>query len=220
MSAQLEAQLLSAFRWLSEERQTRMVMELALEALAAKDAMAATASPAPARSLRTGPDCGLTADQLLEGTSRSGQLLIGAHGPVIILVKLMAQHSLETYYHIKVGHSGQIGAEVRYVGHKDDLVTAGCIGAETLARVSYGDLNRDDENGAVMSVCSKAGPGKRGRLAVEYITADRAFAESLPGVRDLFPGGLPHTGPPDRDGLAAWWLRRPRLVVDNTRVRP
>jgi len=52
VNAQLEAQLLSAFRWLSEERQMRVITELAFEAIAVKDAMPPTRPPAPGPSLR------------------------------------------------------------------------------------------------------------------------------------------------------------------------
>jgi hypothetical protein len=155
-----------------------------------------------------------------EGASRSGQLVIGAHGPVTIGVELMAQHSLETYYHVKVDHPGQVGAYVTYRGHKDDLIAESITTAEVLASTPYGHLVYGDERRSILVVESKAGPGKRGWIEVDHITGDRAFAESLPGVRELFPEGLPRTGPPDRDGLIAWLSRRPqlRLVVDNTKA--
>jgi hypothetical protein len=142
-----------------------------------------------------------------ENDSRDGQLRAGVHGPISIRVDLLTQHQLEYYYHLKAGSLGQAGANIRYVGHKDDLVAAGCIGTDTLAGASYNHLNRDERQRLVLSVGSKAGPGKRGWIEVGYITADSVFASSLPGVLTLFPAGV--------GGRA-----RLRLVVDNTRGQP
>jgi hypothetical protein len=59
-----------------------------------------------------------------------GVLLTGAHGPVTIFAQPLSQHSLEYYYGLTVDHPGQVGAEVRYRGHRDDLLAARCIGSQ------------------------------------------------------------------------------------------
>jgi len=164
---------------------------------------------------------------------REATLADGVHGPVSVSVDLTAQRDLEEYYGIRADYPGQVGAHVAYDGHRDDLVAAGCVSAKLLASGSYKDFNliggdedlspnrlvRRDRAGTLVSLESKAGPGKRGWLRVVYLTIDRQFAEALPGVRDLYPEGLPRTGPADGDGLLAWQARRPRLrlAVDNTR---
>jgi len=138
--------------------------------------------------------------------------LTGAHGAVTVGVELLSQYALDYYYHLK-SRPGQVGAEVMYRGHKDDVIAAGCISPDVFASIPY--FRFFDVGRALVWISSKAGPGKRGWIQLNYYTVDRAFAESLPGVLDFFPGGLPRTGPPDRAGLS----RRPwlRLVVDNTR---
>jgi hypothetical protein len=148
--------------------------------------------------------------------SRSGNLPAGAHGRVSVWVDLARQREYELYYHIKAEYPGQVGAYVRYRGHKDDLIAASCVSAELLASGSYTDFNPIDER-TLVTLESKAGPGQRGWLEVCYLAVGRPFAEAFPGVRELYPEGLPRTWPPD-SGQA----RRPRLrlVVDNTRDRP
>lgn len=153
--------------------------------------------------------------------SRRSQLPPGVHGPISVWVNLVRQREFEYYYHIKAEYPGQVGAYVSYRGHKDDLIAASCVSAELLASGSYTDFNPINER-TLVTLESKAGPGTRGWLEVCYLAVGRPFAEVLPGVRKLYPEGLPHTWPPDRDGLLAGQTRRPqlRLVVDNTRSRP
>jgi hypothetical protein len=62
--------------------------------------------------------------------SRGGVLLTGTHGQVTIFAQPLSQHSLEYYYGLTVDHPGQVGAEVRYRGHRDDLIAARCIGSQ------------------------------------------------------------------------------------------
>jgi len=52
----------------------------------------------------------------------------------------------------------------------------------------------DDGHGGLLYVTSKAGPGRRGQIAVSYYTNNRAFAATLPGVRDHFPMVLESIG--------------------------
>jgi hypothetical protein len=144
--------------------------------------------------------------------------LAGLHGAVRVTVDLMSQHTLEVYYHIKADYPGQVRVNIAYRGHRDDVVAAGCISAEALASIHYGWPYRDADR--LLYVDSKAGPGRRGWIEVSYSAARREFAAVLPGVRELFPEGLPRSGPTGRDELVAWQLRRPRLrlVIDNGRM--
>lgn len=59
-----------------------------------------------------------------EPESRSGQLPAGAHGPISVWVDLVKPREFEYYYHIKAECPGEVGAYVRYRGHKADLIGA------------------------------------------------------------------------------------------------
>jgi hypothetical protein len=148
--------------------------------------------------------------------------MLGARGPITICADLLSQHTIEYYYGPTADYPGQVGAEVRYRGHRDDLVAAGCISREVFARTRYGHFDHEGERSALLVIFSKAAKGKRGWVQVSYYVHRRAVAAALPGFLDLFPEGLPRCAPRDRDGLNAWLSQRPRLrlVVDNTRVQP
>jgi len=94
-------------------------------------------------------------------------------------IRQLSRRNLETYYCLY----GSAGVYVQYLGHKKDLAAAGCV---RLNGVRYHRFN-DDGHGGLLYVSSKAGPGKRGQIAVSYYTNNRAFAGSLPGMRDHFP---------------------------------
>ena len=140
-------------------------------------------------------DNGLTAQ--VQG-KRHDIALIGAHGPICIDIEVMPQQSLRTYYHLDARSAG---LEIRYYGHKDDLRVAGCL--QSAGRYDY---FHDDGHGGVWCLTSKAGPKRRGYVAIAYYTCNRAFAASLPAVRHVFPEGLAQIG--THPSL--------RLVVDNT----
>lgn len=106
-------------------------------------------------------------------------LRTGVHGPVVMDLQQLPRWQLETYYCLY----GSAGVYVQYLGHREDLAAAGCV---RLKRLRYHRFN-DDGRGGLLYVSRKAGPGKRGQIAVSYYTNDRAFAASLPGVRDHFP---------------------------------
>lgn len=128
-------------------------------------------------------------------------LLDGTYGPVTIRVEALSTHGLHVYGPY-FRHPPARAISVKYRGHKDDLVAAGCLKFVTRRF----DRFEDDGHGGFWFIESKAGPGRRGFRGVEYFVCDSAFAASLPGVRDLFPQ--------DFARLAAGQLR---LVVDNTR---
>jgi len=97
-------------------------------------------------------------------------------------IRQLSRRNLETYYRLY----GSAGVYVQYLGHKEDLAAAGCV---RLNGVRYHRFN-DDGHGGLLYISSKAGPGKRGQIAVSYYTNNRAFAASLPGMRDHFPKAL------------------------------
>ena len=107
------------------------------------------------------------------------RLRTGVHGPVVMDIRRLSRRNLETYYYLY----GSAGVYVQYLGHKDDLAAAGCL---RLNRVRYHRFN-DDGHGGLLYVSNKAERGKRGQIAVSYYTNNRAFAGSLPGMRDHFP---------------------------------
>ena len=109
------------------------------------------------------------------------------HGPVVMDIRQLSRRQLETYYCLY----GSAGVYVQYLGHKQDLAAAGCV---RLNGVRYHCFN-DDGHGGLLFVSSKAGPGKRGQIAVSYYTNNRAFAASLPGMRDHFPKVLETMSP-------------------------
>jgi len=94
-------------------------------------------------------------------------------------LRQLSRRHLQIYYCMY----GSAGVYVQYLGHKDDLAAAGCV---RLNGVRYHRFN-DDGHGGLLYVSSKAGPGKRGQIAVSYYTNNRDFAASLPGMRDYFP---------------------------------
>jgi hypothetical protein len=139
-------------------------------------------------------------DAALAGREQ-GTLLDAPHGPITISVEALSKHSLEVYWSHPTERGG-IG--VQYRGHKDDLAAAGCLkfGLERYDRFL------DDGCGGFWWVTGKAGPGKRGFIAVNYYACNAGFAASLPGVRERSQQILSHLG--TRPHL--------RLVVDNTRA--
>ncbi len=135
------------------------------------------------------------ADQVRD--ARRAIVLIGAHAPITIDIQVISQLALQRYYYLDAESAG---LEIRYRGHKDDLLAAGCI--KSLGRY---DRFHDDGHGGTWVLTSKAGPKNRGHVAIAYYTCNRAFAASLPAVRSVFPEAL------------AQIATRPRLrlVVDN-----
>ena len=107
---------------------------------------------------------------------------IGARGPITVSIEPLTRRALETHWQL---HGGA-GVCVQYRGHKEDLVAAGCV---KLEGVSY-DWFCDDGHGGLFWVTSRAGPGKRGQIAVSYYTNQRGFAASLPGVLQHFAYAL------------------------------
>jgi hypothetical protein len=120
---------------------------------------------------------------------------------IIPHVDVLTPHGLNVYRPY-FRHPPTRAIQVGYRGHKDDLAAAGCL---KFASRGF-DRFLDDDHGGIWYITSKAGPGKRGYVAVDYFVCDFSFAASLPGVRDCFPQALAR--------LAAGQLR---LVVDNTR---
>ena len=109
----------------------------------------------------------------------SDVVLVGVHGPVTIAVAAMSQQSLQTYYHLDAKSAG---LSIRYRGHKEDLLAAGCVKFVGCMRHFHAD-----GHGGVWYLSSKAGPGKRGFVRISYYTSNRSFAGSLPAVRMMFP---------------------------------
>lgn len=134
-----------------------------------------------------------------EQSTQRNELVAGIHGPVTIDVRVESQQALKTYHHLDAKSDG---LSIHYYGHKDDLLAAGCMKFS-----GYFGRFHDDGHGGAWWIASKAGPGKRGFVAVTYYTWNRAFAVSLPGVREMFSEELSQ--------LAAH--RSLRLVVDNTK---
>jgi putative component of toxin-antitoxin plasmid stabilization module len=112
-------------------------------------------------------------------------LATGVHGPVEMCVWQHSRQELETYWLLY----GSAGAEVEYTGHIEDLTAAGCLRMR-LDCVRYGRFH-DDGHGGLFEVQGRAGPGKRvvapHHIVLTYCTNNRAFAASLPGMREHFP---------------------------------
>jgi hypothetical protein len=135
-------------------------------------------------------------------------------------VEALSRSCLETSYHLH----GSAGVRLVYRRHRADLVQAGCVRLEGIRCHRFYDAGP----GAVFEVSSKAGPGKRGHIAVTYYTNNHSFAASLPGMRELFPRVLDTVGPAAAINADCDALRRQmrggervrprlRLVVDNTK---
>ena len=151
---------------------------------------------------------------------RAGTVSNGNHGPITVSVCPLDRHSLEYYYHFRCVYEGQIGALISYRGHKDDIVAARLVKAETL-KSARRDVFLDHEYG-LLCISSKAGPNKRGWIEVNYYVDRFALrAPLLPGVTSLYPEGIPHADWPDWKMILSRKPLRPklRLVVDNTRGR-
>jgi len=130
---------------------------------------------------------------------------------------------------VRVSHHsrGIICAHVDYCGAAEALIAAGIITGSLLGKPR--DTPTLDEHG--MPVRISRAPTKRRpeRLKVarwlEASIEGYASAMSLPGVSELFPGGLPKpewapevatSSPPPSDDLRRRSPPRLRLVVDNT----
>ena len=147
-----------------------------------------------------------------------GVVAAGVHWPVTVSVELLSQQSLEVYYGFTCAYEGQIGGRIRYCGHKEDMVDAGCIDADKLKRAPYDQFIKFEHGFYV--VASKAGRGYRGRIAVSYYVDRLALvAPAFPSVASLFPKGIPHSDQPSWKRIAGRLPARPKLqlVVDNTR---
>jgi len=132
----------------------------------------------------------------------AGAYLIRGRG-IGVTVTSESAATLRQYYHLDADLPG---AKIRYWGHKDDLLVAGCL-PKGMRRY---DKFCDDGSGGVWWLTSKAGPGRRGAIQISYYCCNRAFAGSLPGVLELFPDVL----------LQMSTRSRLRLIVDNTRGVP
>jgi hypothetical protein len=110
------------------------------------------------------------------------RLAIGRHGPVTLCVRPLSLEEAETYWPRR--HCRAVC--VRYRGHPGDLNAIGCLPSGTLRK---GRLYDDGREG-FFSIHSKAGPGHRGVLEVQYYTHRRDIAVALPGVQKLFANSL------------------------------
>jgi hypothetical protein len=111
--------------------------------------------------------------------TRSGTLEIGAHGAVTISIR-----------NFSCDDEGQIGADISYRGHRDDLIYSGCISTVLLDRTPY-DQVVDSEYG-LMAISSRAAKNRKGVIEVLYCVENLALiGPVLPGVVALFPDGIP-----------------------------
>jgi hypothetical protein len=111
--------------------------------------------------------------------TRSGTLGIGTHGAVTISIR-----------NFTCDHEGQIGADISYRGHRDDIVRTGCISAELLDRTPYDQVVESAVG--LMAISSRAAKNHRGFIDVSYCVDNLAIVGPLlPGVVALFPDGIP-----------------------------
>jgi hypothetical protein len=111
--------------------------------------------------------------------SRTGTLEIGKHGAVTLSIR-----------NFRCDHEGQIGADISYQGHRDDMVRTGCISADLLDRTPYDQLVESEFG--LMAISSKAARNHRGYIDVSYCVDNLALiGPLLPGVVALFPDGIP-----------------------------
>ncbi|MGH8319226.1 MAG: hypothetical protein ACREUL_14825 [Steroidobacteraceae bacterium] len=137
-----------------------------------------------------------------QGRCREVQLADGPPYPVLLSIEQMAG-GVEMFGR---GATHAPGLRIKYRGHKESLITLGCISRDRLAAAPYGRYEHDPR-GTILYVESKAAPGRRRMLELSYFTQSRSFAGMLPGVRTYCADWL--------EALTA----RPklRLVVDHTR---
>jgi len=111
--------------------------------------------------------------------TRSATLEIGTHGAVTISIR-----------NFTCDPEGQIGADISYRGHRDDILRMRCISADLLDRTPY-DQVVESEFG-LMVISSRAAKNHRGFIDVSYCIDNLAITGPLlPGVVALFPDGIP-----------------------------
>lgn len=141
---------------------------------------------------------------LNEEHERKAQVAMGTHGPVTASARWISARSAEIYY----GLGSLAAINIRFNGHRDDLVSAGCITPDRLT--DWRDIRHDDGFGGHWHLESKAGPKRRGWAQVSYYVVSRALARTLPAMLDMFPEGLSNlSAPPSL-----------RLVADDARKEP
>lgn len=111
--------------------------------------------------------------------TRTGILDIGKHGAVTISIR-----------NFTCDPEGQIGADISYRGHKDDIVRMGCISADLLDRTPYHQGVESDFG--LLTISCRAARSYRGYIDVSYCVDNLAITGPLlPGVVALFPDGIP-----------------------------